>query len=121
MGLTTRMKDALEAITAHVALHGIMPSRSMLAAALGCHKNNANRLMASLVERGEVASLTPGGPLSGFGGGGVAVFIAPHLAARLAAFCAANSEKITAVVADAIVLHLDEMGEIVVTEGGGDQ
>ena len=34
-----------------------------------------------------------------------------HVAAELAAFCVKNSEKITAVVADAIALHLDQLGE----------
>lgn len=109
MGLTPRMKAALDAIVTHVGLHGVMPSRSMLASALACNKNNANRLMTSLVERGEINSLTPGGALTGFGSAGIAVFIPAHLAAQLAGFCAINSEKITAVVADAIALHLDQL------------
>lgn len=110
MGLTPRMKAALEAITVHVSLHGVMPSRRSLAIALNCKPNNANRLMGSLIERGEINSLTPGGALTGFGRDGVAVFIPAHMAAQLASFCAANSEKITAVVADAIALHLDQLG-----------
>lgn len=61
MGLTPRMKAALEAITVHVSLHGVMPSRRSLAIALDCKPNNANRLMGSLIERGEINSLTPGG------------------------------------------------------------
>jgi hypothetical protein len=109
MGLTRRMADALRAITEHVALHGVMPSRSTLAAALGCAKNNANRLMMSLVERGELNSSARGGPLAGFGRDGVSVFVPAHIAAKLAAFCVARSEKITAVVSDAITLHLDEL------------
>lgn len=112
MGLTKRMKDALEAITAHVAMHGSMPSRSSLAASLGCNRNNANRLMGALVERGEVNSVSTGGALSGFGQNGVAVFVPPHVAAHLAAFCLANSERISAVVADAITLHLDHLESI---------
>jgi DNA-binding transcriptional regulator YhcF (GntR family) len=106
--LTRRMKEALEAIMAHVANHGAMPSRSSLAAAIGCNRNNANRLMGSLVERGEVNSVSTGGALAGFGRDGVAIFVPPHIAAQLAAFCLANSEKISAVVADAITLHLDQ-------------
>lgn len=109
VGLTKRMKDALEAITAHVAIHGVMPSRSMLAAALGCNRNNANRLMGALVERGEVNSVSTGGALSGFGRDGVAIFVPSHVAAHLAAFCLANTEKIGAVVADAIELHIDQL------------
>jgi hypothetical protein len=39
----------------------------------------------------------------------VAVFIPSHIAAQLAAFCLENSERIAAVVADAVALHLDQM------------
>jgi hypothetical protein len=112
MGLTPRMAEALRAITGHVALHGVMPSRSTLAAALGCNKTNATRLMLALVERGELNSVTRGGPLAGFGREGVSVFVPAHVAAELAAFCVKNSEKITAVVADAIALHLDQLGGV---------
>lgn len=111
--MTPRMKQALEAITVHVGLHGVMPSRAMLASALACNKNNANRLMQSLVERGEINSMTPGGALTGFGRDGVAIFIPTHLAAQLASFCATNSEKVQAVVVDAIALHLDHLGEVI--------
>lgn len=113
MGLTPRMKAALDAITLHVSLHGVMPSRSVLASAMGCSKNNAQRLIAGLVERDELNTVTRGGALSGFGGAGVAVFVPAHLAAALATFCAANAERIPAVVADAISLHLDQLGEVV--------
>jgi hypothetical protein len=88
-----------------------MPSRRVLAGHLGCNANNANRLIHSLVERGELSSMTPGGPLTGFGAVGVAVFVPAHLAAQLAAFCAANDERLTAVVADAIALHVDQLSE----------
>jgi hypothetical protein len=108
IGLTKRMKAALEAITSRVAMHGAMPSRSMLAQALGCNRNNANRLMGSLVERGEVNSVSTGGALSGFGRDGIAIFVPAHVAAHLAAFCLVNQERISAVVADAITLHLDQ-------------
>jgi DNA-binding transcriptional regulator YhcF (GntR family) len=107
--LTQRLKETLEAITRYVALHGVMPSRRALAACMGCAPNNANRLMHSLVERGELNSVSTGGALSGFGRDGVAVFVPSHIAASLAEFCLANSERIGAVVADAITLHLDQM------------
>lgn len=109
IGLTARMKVALEAITSHVAMHGVMPSRSSLAATLGCGKNNANRLMQSLVERGEVNSVSTGGALSGFGRDGVAIFVPSHIAAQLAAYCLTDSERVGDVVADAILLHLDQV------------
>ncbi|MBN8987448.1 MAG: ABC transporter permease [Rhizobiales bacterium] len=109
MGLTARQKAALDAITAHVGRHGVMPSRSTLAEAMGCSKNNAARLIQGLVARDELNTVTRGGALSGFGGAGVSVFVPAYLAAQLAAFCAANAERIPAVVADAIMLHLDQL------------
>ena len=117
MGITSRMRDALHAITEHVALHGAMPSRRTLAAALRCNPTNATRLMHALIERGELNNMTAGGPLTGFGRDGVAVFVPAHVAASLATFCVAHSEKITAVVADAIALHIDLLGGDVTGEG----
>jgi hypothetical protein len=110
MGLTSRQAAALAAITEHVALHGVMPSRRTLAKSLGCNPNNAARLAHGLVERGELNTVSPGGALSGFGSAGVAVFIPPHLAAHLATFCVDNGERLTSVVADAVALHLDALG-----------
>ncbi|NEU95073.1 ABC transporter permease [Bradyrhizobium sp. UFLA 03-164] len=111
MGLTARMVDALKAITEFVGRHGAMPSRSALAGVMGCSKNNANRLMDSLVERGELTAVKRRGwvAVAGFGGDGVMISVRSHTAARLAAYCAANSEKLTAVADDAIALHLDQL------------
>jgi SOS-response transcriptional repressor LexA len=117
MGLTLRMREALKAITEHVALHGVMPSRRVLAERLGCNATNASRLIHSLVERGELSSLTPGGPLSGFGHQGVAVMVPAHVAASLAAFCLAQGERLTSVTADAIALHIDQLSEGVAEAG----
>lgn len=108
MGLTQRQTETLKAITEYVACHGVMPSRRALAAHIQRAPNSANQQMQALVERGELNTITPGGALSGFGREGVAVFIPSHIAAILAAFCLEHSEKVTAVVADAIVLHLDQ-------------
>ena len=65
MGLTERQREALVMITAWVGNHGMMPSRRQLAAAMGCSPNNAVRLMHGLAERGELNSISPGGPLTG--------------------------------------------------------
>ena len=110
MGLTERQRDALVMITGFVGRHGVMPSRRLLAAEMGCSPNNANRLMQGLVERGELNSLTRGGSLTGFGGGGVFVSVPPDVASLLAQFCALHGEKLQFVVADAIALHLDQLG-----------
>lgn len=109
MGLTARMAAALAAITAFVGRHGVMPSRRLLATEMGCNPNNANRLMQSLVDRGELSTVSRGGTLAGFGRAGVLISIRPHIAARLAAYCAANGERVTAVADDAIELHLDQL------------
>jgi DNA-binding transcriptional regulator YhcF (GntR family) len=112
MGLTERQRDALVMVTTHVGLHGVMPSRRVLAAEMGCSPNNANRLVQGLVERGELNSLTRGGPLTGFGGGGIFVSVPPDIAALLAQFCSLHGEKLQHVVADAIALHLDQLGGV---------
>jgi hypothetical protein len=117
MGLTPRMRDALAAITEHVALHGVMPSRRLLAERLGCTPTNSQRLIYSLIERGELSSLTPGGLLTGFGNQGVSVVVPAHVAASLAAFCLAQGERLSAVVADAIALHVDQLSEGVAEAG----
>lgn len=109
VGLTVKQAAALDAITVFVGRHGVMPSRRQLAAELGCGVDNAQQLITRLIERRHLSTLTAGGQLSGFGQDGVAVFVPAHLAAQLAAFCAARSERVTAVVADAIALHLDQL------------
>ncbi|OKO67478.1 ABC transporter permease [Bradyrhizobium sp. NAS96.2] len=115
MGLTARMAAALAAITEFVGRHGVMPSRRLLADAMGCSPNNANRLMQSLVDRGELSTVSRGGSLAGFGRAGVLISIRPHIAARLAAYCAANDERVMAVAEDAIALHLDGLAGDVAT------
>ncbi len=109
MGLTAKQRVALDAVVLHVALHGAMPSRAVLAAQLGCNKNNAQRLITQLIIRAELHSASPGGVLAGFGSAGVAVYVPSDIAARLARYCAANGERVPAVVADAIALHLDAL------------
>ncbi|MGY3527716.1 ABC transporter permease [Bradyrhizobium sp. USDA 4452] len=108
MGLTRRMVDALAAITEFVGRHGAMPSRRTLAEAMRCSPNNANRLMQGLVERGELSTVSQGGPLAGFGREGVLISVRPHTAARLAAFALATGDRMTAVADDAINLHIDQ-------------
>ncbi|UGA47126.1 ABC transporter permease [Bradyrhizobium quebecense] len=123
MGLTARMVDALKAITEFVGRHGAMPTRRALADVMGCNPNNANRLMDSLVERGELSAVTRRGwvAVAGFGRDGVLISVRPHIAARLAAYCAANGEKVTAVADDAIQLHLDQLeGDVATVVPCGD-
>lgn len=116
VGLTAKQKETLDAITAFVGRHGAMPSRRQLAAELGCSPNNATQLITRLIERRLVSTVTPGGALSGFGGEGVSVFVPAHLVAQVAVYCADNAERVSAVVADAIALHLDQLAGAVVAD-----
>ena len=114
MGLTERQRQALATITALAAATGRMPSRSELATAMGCNKNNANRLIECLVERGELAASDPHGPLAGFGdkagGHAIAVYVPREIVQALATYCANTGERVAAVASDAITLHLDQVG-----------
>jgi hypothetical protein len=113
MGLTERQSQALAAVTWLVSAEGRMPSRSELAKELDCSKNNANRLIECLVERGELVAVAPHGPLAGFGDtlDAVAVYLPRDIVRALAAFCGKRGERVTNVVIDAIVLHLDQVGD----------
>lgn len=112
MGLTERMRAALNGIIGFVGRHGVMPSRRLLAAQLGCNATRANNAIASLVQRGAVSLHTDTGGLTAFGSDGVAVYLPPDVAARLCAFCDENDERPQAVAADAILLHLDAIEEV---------
>lgn len=107
IGLTEHQRRAYEAIIVFVAHHGVLPSAQTLAHELDCSKSNAWQLIAALHERGYITRSGRGG-LS-LGSGGVNVVIPADVAAKLAAFCKANDESVSAVVADAIALHLDAL------------
>lgn len=105
--MTKAMKRALDTVIGFVGRHGHMPSLSMLAGELGCNRTNARRLVTSLTERGALSRF--GRADLAMGSGGVAVIIPAHLAASLARFCSQHQESISAVVSDAIMLHLDQL------------
>lgn len=111
MGLTARQKQALDAITQHVAAHGVMPSLSSLAAAVGVNKTSAARLVAGLVTRDAISVDAETGAIFGFGRGGrgsIAVTVPPHLAAQLASFSIAQGDSVLSIATDAVALHLDQ-------------
>jgi DNA-binding IclR family transcriptional regulator len=114
IGLTGTMKDALDVIVALIGRHGVPPSLELLAAELGCGKSNAQRLVDALHERGAITRSARG--LIALGSGGVAVVVPADVAAGLAVYCAAHDERISAVVADALLLHLDALGQEVDSE-----
>jgi hypothetical protein len=110
IGLTAAMKDALDVIVGFIGRHGAAPSLELLAAELGCGKSNAQRLVDSLHERGAITRSARG--LIALGSGGVSVVVPADVAARLAVYCAAHGEPLAAVVADALLLHLDALATI---------
>jgi len=110
MGLTEQMKLVFDAIVGFVGRHGATPSLESLAGELGCGKSNAERFVAALHERGHITRSARGA--IALGSGGVSVVIPADIAAKLAQFCAKNNECISAVVADAVVLHLDSLDRV---------
>lgn len=109
MGLTQEMKRTIDAIVGFVGRTGATPSLDSLATEMGVSKSSAERHVASLHERGHITRSARGA--IGFGSGGVSVVVPADVAARLAQFCAGNNERLSAVVADAVSLHLDSCGE----------
>lgn len=107
IGLTAPQKQAFDAIIAFVASHGIAPSIEALASELQCGKTNAWHLVEQLHERGWLQRSIRGAIL--LGSGGVAVVVPAAVAVKLARFCRDHSESVSAVVADAITLHLDAL------------
>lgn len=103
--LTARMRAAHGVVIGHVACHGVTPSVRALAAELRCAPNNAQRLIGCLIERGALRRIDGGG--LAIGAGGTAFVLSPSLAARLCAFALKHGEDVTAVLADAVALHLD--------------
>lgn len=129
MGLTKRQADCLDAIRSYIDKHGFSPSYSDLCRLLGCKsKSTVTRLLERLQERGYVQCTPNRGrslrlttpcrvshppPFTGegnhaqHGGGGAPP--TPDLQARLARYCAESGEADRDVIADAVLLHLDEI------------
>src|SRR5262249_10653035 len=107
MGLTAQMKRAFEGIMAFVGRHGAAPSLQSIADEVGVNKSKAASLVKSLHERGYVTCSGRGS--IALGTGGVSIVVPAEIAAKLAQFCAAKDERVSAVVADAIALHLDQL------------
>src|SRR5262245_3095625 len=107
VGLTEHQKRAFDAIMSFVALHGAVPSIEALARLLECSKTNAWQMVDALHERGYIQRSVRG--MIALGSGGVSVVVPAHVAAKLAAFRRGHDEHLSAVVADAISLHLDAL------------
>jgi DNA-binding IclR family transcriptional regulator len=107
MGLTVAMKHGLAAILALIARHGVAPTREALASELEFNKSSAQSLIDELHLRGAITRSKRGA--IALGSGGVSVVVPADVAAKLAAFCAAHDESVSAVVADAITPHLDQL------------
>lgn len=105
--MTAAMKRALDSVLTFVSLHGAMPSNRTLAADLNCAPTNARRLLGCLSERGELTRFDKGA--LALGGGGVAIIVPASIAAALAQFARTHGESVSAIAADAITLHLDQL------------
>lgn len=112
-GLTKRQLDCLRAIEAHIAQHSYAPTFQEIAMALNLKsKGRVRALVVALAERGRIifqkskvrsiAVVPDPGPLYA---------LPPELQLRLRIHCAAFGDDPDAVVADAVALHLDELGD----------
>lgn len=109
MGLTQRQAECPDFITGHILLAGESPTQAEIADGIGtASMGHVQQLLRALKERGFLAwqpgkprsiTLTRGGPIS----------LAPELLIQLDAFCAERGEDRDAVVADALVIHLDQL------------
>lgn len=113
VGLTRRQLDYLTFIKAYIAQHGIAPTYSEIAMAMNTRtKGRIHEVLTALMERGHIifkarttrsiVVVPDAGSLYG---------LPSELQRRLSDHCAANGEDPAAVVADAVALHLDELGE----------
>jgi DNA-binding transcriptional regulator YhcF (GntR family) len=105
-GITPAMKKTLDALVEFIGLHGAVPSVRALAAVLEQSPTTVNCSLQYLVERGHI---TRGKYTLALGGAGVAVIVPADVASALARFCAKRSESLSAVVADAVALHIDQV------------
>lgn len=108
-GLTELETRALTAISAGLSV-GQCPTRAELADLLGIgNKSNAQRLIESLINKGHLVRLRYRAKgLALASGGGTPELSAP-VAAALADFCTRRGEAPDAVIADAIMLHIDQV------------
>lgn len=139
-GLTKRQHDALDIIEEYIERERQSPSFEDIKNALGiASKSSVVRLVRALKDRGMIDFLphrarsivvlvsdpAPAKPAcpAPVSKDAAATWVAlpQHLYARLARFCVERDEKIDAVLADAVELHLDDLGVRVTADvtGGG--
>jgi SOS-response transcriptional repressor LexA len=124
-GLTPRQLEVFNAIVEHHRQHGVTPTyRQLIAATSITSLGNMSWIVNGLVARGYIVRLA-GRAHS------IAVIDAdtaasrvfpPPVEAKLDAYCRLFGEDRDKVIADAVALHLDELGErfdSTVTVGGG--
>lgn len=106
LGLTTKQRETLEFIEGVIARTGVAPTYREIAAGTGVRLSRVGVLIAQLKERGAV-DYAPRRSRSLLVLGERSTTLPAGLAQRLARFCAANGESQSAVIHDAVALHLD--------------
>lgn len=110
MGTTNRQQDAFAFIERYIVEHGSSPTVREIAGELGLSSNSrAHRLLCDLKERGRIKwkpnrrrSITITADCQQF-------TLPSDLDTKLRRYCMAHGEVASAVVADAVAQHLDQM------------
>lgn len=108
IGLTPRQVECLDFITTYVLVNREGPTVSEIADGLRIVRSAAYRLLCGLKERGRITWLA-NKPRSIALTRGMPVDLAPDLLAQLVTFCAERDEDPSAVLADALTLHMDQV------------
>jgi len=111
LGLTPQMKSVLDCIIRYTAARGYSPTFQEIADALGIRAKSAvHRRVHALKERGYI-DLVPdkNRSIAVLTNVSEAFTLPPATLNKLHKFCLATGENPAAVVADAVLLHLDEL------------
>lgn len=115
-GLTSRERECLDVIQAHIARYRSSPSYDDLAVGLGLtSKSSIHRLVSGLEKRGHIVRQfgskrsialvsSPAAPLPGY-------TLPPAVEVALRAHCRKSGDDPSDVLADAVALFLDDIGE----------
>lgn len=111
VGLTPHQKQTLDFLRAYKAEHAVFPTFSEIAAHVGAKSNSrVSEILVALAERGYIRRLPNKAraiELIDIESAGAS--LPPHIEARLRSYCAERGEHPADVIADAVVLHLDEV------------
>lgn len=111
MGLTQRQGDVLAFVRAYVASKGRPPALREIAAGIGIRSiGRIHELLCALETRGHIKTLAgKTRSLVLISRSPDSFVLPPNVQAELDRFCTTTGEQQAAVVADAVMLHLDEL------------